>query len=94
MDRIANTPADVDATLDNLARFVQVIGDDPELLQWFRDLERQTTIQRNNEILLMAEKIRSQNKYRDLSASVALLSHTRIFDALSQTLRECGYIRD
>jgi len=93
MHETDNTPENVEAALDNLARFVQVIGNDPELLQWFRDLERQTTTQRNNEILVMAEKIRSQKKYSDLSASLALLSHTMVFDALSQTLRECGYIQ-
>ena len=93
MNETDNTPDNVEAALENLARFVQVIGNDPELLQWFRNLEGQTTTQRNNEILIMAEKIRSQNQYRDLSASLALLSHPIVFDGLSQTLRECGYIQ-
>jgi hypothetical protein len=82
------------AVIDNLARFIQVIGGDPELLKWFHSLERQTPIQRNNEILLMAEKMASQASYRDLATSLGLLSHQRIFDGLSQALRECGYIHD
>jgi hypothetical protein len=90
MKQADNISADTNAVMDDLARFIQIIGSDPELLQWFRSLERQTVIQRDNEILLMAEKMASQARYRDLAASFALLSHSEIYDALSQTLRERG----
>jgi hypothetical protein len=75
--------------IDDLARFVQIIRSDPELLKWFQSLEQRTSLQRNNEIVLMAEKMASQTRYRDLATSLALLSHNEIFEALSQTLRDC-----
>ena len=93
MDKNDNTSPTTNAVIDDMARFVQVIGSDPELLKWFQTLEQRTPIQRNNEILLMAEKMAPQIRYRDLAASLALLSHSEIFDALSQTLRDFAHIQ-
>lgn len=94
MQKSDNISAGTNAVIDDLARFVQVIGADPELLRWFQSLERQTPIQRNNEILLMAEKMASKARYRDLAESLGLLCHAEIFDAVSQILRACGHVHD
>jgi len=94
MERAQNISTTTNAVINDMARFVQVIGSDPELLKWFQNLERKTPIQRNNDILLMAEKMASQARCRDLATPLALLSDMRIFDASSQAIRERGYIQN
>ena len=80
MDK-SRTPVDADLALDNLARFVQVIGRDPRLIEWFRSLESMAPARRGREILRMAERIAGECKDPGLSASFKLLADQAVFDA-------------
>ena len=79
-------PTSPDAILDNLVRFVQVIGRDPKLLEWFRSLENKSPAQRSVEILAMGERIAREQKDPDLAASFKLLAEPTVFDALRAAL--------
>lgn len=81
------TPVDADLALDNLARFVQVIGRDPRLIEWFHSLENMEPARRGHEILLMAERIGHECNDPGLIASFKLLADRAVFDAARVALR-------
>src|SRR5687768_912739 len=84
--RQVRDPTSPHAILDNLVRFVQVIGRDPKLLEWFRSLENKSPAQRSIEILAMEERIAREQKDPDLAASFKLLAEPTVFDALRAAL--------
>ena len=81
------TPVNADSALDNLARFVQVIGRDPKLTEWFHSLDSMDPARRGHEILLMAERIAGECKDAGLIASFKLLADQAVFDAACVALR-------
>jgi hypothetical protein len=82
-----------DTALDDLARFVQVIGRDETLREPFCRLAALSPVQRSNAVHVMAEQMNTENKDRDLVSAFRLLADTRVFEAVMAALRGCGYIR-
>jgi hypothetical protein len=78
--------------LDTLARMVQIVGRDPDLLRWFRELARKPADQRRNDIYLAAERMRAEGKDQELVTCFRLLADPRVFEAARVALRECGYL--
>jgi hypothetical protein len=78
-----------DSALDDLARFVQVVGRDPKLQQWFVALVEMSPVERRIEIFSAAERIKVDRKAPDLAASFRLLADPRVFDAAREALRDC-----
>ncbi len=83
-----------DSALDDLARFVQVIGRDNGLRQRFCSLAGLSPTQRSNRIRIMAAKMTAEHKDPELVAVFRLFADTRVFEAGMVALRECGYIKD
>lgn len=83
---------DADSALDNLTRFVQVIGSDSALRQRFSQLANLSPAQRANEIHIMAEQIAAEHKDPELVAIFRLFADARVFEAAVVALRECGYM--
>jgi hypothetical protein len=79
--------------LDDLARFVQVIGRDKNLQERFCRLAALSPVQRSNEIHVMAEQMNAENKDHELVSIFRLFADTRVFEAAMVALRDCGYIR-
>jgi hypothetical protein len=84
------TPIDAERALDNLARFVQVIGRDRKLTEWFHGLESMDPVRRGHEILILAERIGSGHKDPGLIASFKLLADQAVFDAARTALRNAN----
>jgi hypothetical protein len=80
--------------LDELARFVQVIGKDTALRQRFCKLASLSPIQRANEIHIMAEQMTADHKDPELVALFRLFRDGRVFEAAMLALRECGYMKE
>ena len=83
----------MDAALDDLSRFLQVIGSDTTLKKLFCQLAALSPVQRQNEIHLMAERMDAANKDRELVRVFTLFADARVFEAAMAALRECGYIK-
>jgi len=82
-----------DAALDDLARFVQVIGRDKSLQERFCRLAALSPVQRSNEVHVMAEQMNAENKDQELVSVFRLFADTRVFEAVMVALRDCCYIR-
>ncbi|MDB6027124.1 MAG: hypothetical protein JWM68_3347 [Verrucomicrobiales bacterium] len=80
-----------DSALDQFARFIQVVGSNLTLRQWFWGLSGISSVQRRNEISAMIQKMMARGEDADLIAVVALLTEDSVFEASCQALRECGY---
>ena len=83
-----------DSALEGLARFVPVIGRDTALRQRFCRLANLSSIQRSNEIHMMAEQMTTEHKDTELVALFRLFADAKVFEAAMLALRECGYIKD
>ncbi len=83
---------DADATLETLARFVQVIGRDNGLRHRFWQLASLSRIQRSNEIHVMAEQMMAEDRDPDLVTVFRMFGDVRVFEAAVVAMRECGYI--
>ncbi len=83
---------DTDATLETLARFVQVIGRDHSLTHRFWQLAGLSPIQRSNEIHIMAEQMMAEDKDPELVTVFRMFGDERVFEAAVVAMRECGYI--
>lgn len=70
-----------DSALDNLARMIQVIQNDPDLRKWFCGLAHKSAVERRNEIYSAVERMRTEGSDEDLVATFHLLADTRVFDA-------------
>lgn len=81
-----------DSALDDLARFVQVIGSDGALRQRFCQLAALSPIQRSNQIHIMAEQMAAEHKDPELLAVFRLFADPRVFEAGMVALREAGYV--
>jgi hypothetical protein len=81
---------DADATLESLARFVQVIARDKALRERFGELARLSPIQRANEIHITAEQMAAEGKDPELVRVFRLFADPRVFQAGMDALRECG----
>ena len=81
-----------DLALEDLARFVQVIGSDLSLREWFVGLCRLPSLQRQSDIYAMVEQMKKQGEDPDLIALFALLSEESVFEAACAALRESGYM--
>ncbi len=83
---------DADATLETLARFIQVIGRDNGLRHRFWQLASLSPIQRSNEIHMMAEQMKAEHKDPALVTVFRMFGDVRVFEAAVVAMRECGYI--
>ena len=81
-------PLNHETALDNLARIVQVIQHDPQMLVWFRALARESTVARRNEIYLMVKQLNNTGEDPELAASFQLLADDKVFAAASAVLKE------
>lgn len=70
-----------DSALDNLARMIQVIQNDPGLRKWFCELANKSAVERRNEIFSAVERMRMEGGDEDLAATFHLLADSRVFDA-------------
>ncbi len=75
-----------DSALDNLARIIQVIEDDPKLHDWFCQLARLAPVERRNEIYRMVHHMRSESRDADLLSSFQMLADDRVFAAARESL--------
>jgi hypothetical protein len=85
---------DADSALDDLVRFVQVIGSDSALRQRFCQLASLSPVQRSIEIHIIAAQMMAERKDPELVDVFRLFADARVFEAGMVALRECGYITD
>ena len=83
---------DTDAVFEGLTRLVRVIGDDDALCGRFCQLANLSTIQRANEIYILAEQLTAERQDPELVGLFKLFADDRIFAAAIAALRECGYV--
>jgi hypothetical protein len=85
-----NMKPDADTVLEDLARFVQVIGRDKTLRERFGELACLSPNQRANEIHILAEQMATEGKDPELVKVFRLFADPRVFQAAMNALRECG----
>ena len=85
---------DPDSAIEELARFVQVIGRDAELRRRFYRLADLSPVERSNEIHLMAEQMTAERRNPELVAVFRLFADGRVFETAMVALQECGYLKD
>ena len=94
MDFIRNKTSEMkpqpDSLLDDLTRFVQVIGKDKALLQLFARLAQLPPAQRANEVHFMAEHMAKEGRAPNLVESFRLFADERVFNAAMAALRDRG----
>ena len=78
--------------LDDLTRFVQVIGKDEALRLLFVRLAKLSPTERSNEVHLMAEEMAKEGKAADLIAIFRTFADERVFSAAMVALRDRGYL--
>jgi hypothetical protein len=83
---------DTDAVFEGLTRLVRVIGNDDALCGRFCQLANLSTVQRANEIYILAEQISAEQQDPELVALFKLFADDRIFAAAMAALKECGYV--
>lgn len=79
--------------MDQLARIIQVIGEDDALKSRFCAMAKLSHTQRINQISILAEHMNAERKDPELIAVFRLFTDEQVFEAAMLTLRQCGYLK-
>lgn len=92
VDDLEHMKDDKNSVMDDLARFIVMVGQDSVLRHRFCQLAALSSVQRSNEIHILAEQMAAQRKDPDLIRVFRLFADSRVFEAGMVALRESGYL--